>query len=53
MIELIEKCFPKMQTEEWIETMTEMIPSYQQSLETNESLYDTIHQETTNILKLN
>ena len=52
MIELIEKCFPQMQTEDWIENMTEMIPSYGQSLINNQSLYETINQITNKGLKI-
>ena len=53
MIELIEKCFMLMDSEEWIEKMHQMIPSYKQSLVENESLYDTIHQITDKGLNLN
>lgn len=52
MVELIEKCFPQMRTEKWIDEMSDMIPSYGQSLIDNKLLYETIHSITTEQLNL-
>lgn len=50
MVKLIEKCFPQMKSEEWINRMKTMIPSYQQSLIDNEQLYREVHNNSDNIL---
>ena len=53
MLEVLEKCFPKnIQTENWKNTLTEMIPTYSKSLITNAELCRETRAKTTKILKL-
>jgi len=53
MIELMNKCFPtQMQSEEWKNKLTVMIPSYGQNLNDNPELADQIRKKTNEILKL-
>ena len=51
MISLIEKCFPEMRTEEWIEKMKVMVPSYQKSLIKDSELYSKIKSDINKSLK--
>lgn len=52
MIDIIEKSFPEMKSNEWINKMRLMVPSYKRSLEKDSSLYKQVHEYTTNSLKI-
>ena len=52
MIDLIEKCFPQMKTEEWINKMKVIVPSYQKSLAEDEQLYKEIKDKINKVLKV-
>ncbi|WP_029332127.1 malate:quinone oxidoreductase [Exiguobacterium oxidotolerans] len=51
MLEVLEKCFPN-QIDGWTAKIKEMIPSYGTSLVAHPDLFDEIHAETTETLKL-
>ncbi|MCE6988232.1 malate:quinone oxidoreductase [Dyadobacter sp. CY323] len=53
MIELIHKCFKEAKTAEWQKEFKKMIPSYGQSLATNEDLAAKTRAWTTEVLQLN
>ena len=54
MLDLLENCFPEeMKTQKWKNKITEMIPSYGQSLIQNSELCMSTRNRTTSILKLN
>lgn len=53
MLDLIKRCFPEQEkSNEWQEKLKEMIPSFGQNLNINESLLKTIRAESGNVLKL-
>ncbi len=53
MLDVLKKCFPnQMESQEWIDTIKEMIPSYGQSLHDNAELCKSTRDYTTRILKL-
>jgi malate dehydrogenase (quinone) len=52
MIDIIEKAFKEMGSEEWIKKMRIMIPSYKGSMELDKDMYKQIHTFTDNSLKL-
>lgn len=51
MLDLLQRCFKdKINTPEWKQKLTEMIPSYGQSLAANEQLTDEIRQKNSEVL---
>ncbi len=52
MLELIRKCFPQSKSAAWQEKLTQMIPSYGQTLNDNPELSDKIRAQTAATLKL-
>ena len=53
MMDVLEKCFPRnFASTGWQETLKEMIPSFGQSLATDENLLQDVRSHTTHILKL-
>ncbi len=52
MLELIRKCFPQSKSAEWQTKLTEMIPSYGQTLNDNPELSDKIRAQTAATLNL-
>lgn len=52
MIDIIEKAFPEMKSEEWIKKMRLMIPSYKHSLNQDKDLYKQVHNFTSKTLNI-
>lgn len=53
MLDLLKRCFPdKVKTLEWQQKLKEMVPSYGQSLNTNEALLTQIREHSDRVLRL-
>lgn len=53
MLDVLQRCFPeKMKSDQWLERMKELVPSYGQSLEENEELLTKVRERTLSTLKL-
>ncbi|WP_303291092.1 malate dehydrogenase (quinone) [Marinobacter sp. SS5-14b] len=53
MLDVLQRCFPeKMKSDQWLERMKELVPSYGQSLVENEELLNKVRERTLSTLKL-
>ena len=53
MLDVLQRCFPeKMKSDQWLERMKELVPSYGQSLVENEELLTKVRERTLSTLKL-